>query len=353
MYTITLEINQICNLNCTYCYLGDKTSEIMSESTAYKALEIAFLNVEKHKDRRLWVDFVGGEALLSFKYLQYLTNFINKKALEKKIQVSYSITTNGSIMNLEIMDWIIENKIQLKLSIDGTQEIHDKNRRTTGGKGSYSQIIKNINMFKECERKTKHWIQAAHVVTQNNYYAVFQSVKHLYKDLKFTIIDSSMDVTCKWSKKQLDLLVQEWEKVLIYYIEMQKSERPFLWGNVLDLLKYNNDNEKSNYCGAGIIQIYVKTNGRIYGCAANLGETGCIGDVEKGFSINRIEEIRKIVNRNINCQKCKIIKMCQRRKCIMNSLAHSRDDNIYNPDMCYLEYKKIQLFKTYESKIQN
>ena len=65
MYTITLEVNQICNLRCTYCYLGRKTNQKMSEQIAYKGLEIAFLNVERHRDRRLWVDFVGGEALLS------------------------------------------------------------------------------------------------------------------------------------------------------------------------------------------------------------------------------------------------------------------------------------------------
>ena len=62
MYTITLEVNQICNLRCTYCYLGKKTNQKMSERIAYNGLEIAFLNVEKHKDRRLWVDFVGGRG---------------------------------------------------------------------------------------------------------------------------------------------------------------------------------------------------------------------------------------------------------------------------------------------------
>ena len=66
MYTITLEVNQICNLRCTYCYLGRKTNQKMSEQIAYKGLEIAFLNAENHRDRRLWVDFVGGEALFAY-----------------------------------------------------------------------------------------------------------------------------------------------------------------------------------------------------------------------------------------------------------------------------------------------
>ena len=80
MYTITLEVNQICNLRCTYCYLGRKTNQKMSEQIAYKGLEIAFLNVERHRDRRLWVDFVGGEALLSFPFLKQLVEYIEGQA---------------------------------------------------------------------------------------------------------------------------------------------------------------------------------------------------------------------------------------------------------------------------------
>ena len=325
----------------------------MTESIAYQALEIAFLNVEKHKDRRLWVDFVGGEALISFVFLQHLTDFINETALKRNIQVSYSITTNGSIMNFEIMKWIIENKIQIKLSIDGNQEIHDKNRRTPTGKGSYSQIIENINMFRECEQKTQHWIQAAHVITQNNYYAVFQSIKHLYNDLKFTVIDSSMDVTSRWSRDQLNLLAEEWEKVLCYYIQMKNSERPFLWGEIIDFLEYKNDNKNARFCGVGIVQIYVKTNGKIYGCAANLGENGCIGHVEKGFCTKRIEEIRKMTNCSTDCEKCKINKKCQSRKCIMNRLVYSGNTNMNNPNNCYFEHKKLALWEKYKHLICN
>ena len=55
MYTITLEVNQICNLRCDYCYLGEKTNQIMPEEIACKGIEIAFLNVEKHKDKRLLI----------------------------------------------------------------------------------------------------------------------------------------------------------------------------------------------------------------------------------------------------------------------------------------------------------
>lgn len=106
MYTITLEVNQICNLRCDYCYLGEKTNQIMPEEIACKGIEIAFLNVEKHKDKSLWVDFVGGEALISFALLRKLVEHIEEEAAKRTIAVSYSITTNGTIMNNEILEWL-------------------------------------------------------------------------------------------------------------------------------------------------------------------------------------------------------------------------------------------------------
>ena len=158
MYTITLEVNQICNLRCTYCYLGRKTNQKMSEQIAYKGLEIAFLNVERHRDRRLWVDFVGGEALLSFPFLKQLVEYIEGQALKRNILVTYSITTNGTILNDEILAWLIRYKIHLKVSIDGAEETHNRNRKWVDGGGSYANIIDNCMYFKEYENQTKQYI---------------------------------------------------------------------------------------------------------------------------------------------------------------------------------------------------
>lgn len=219
MYTITLEVNQICNLRCTYCYLGRKTNQKMSEQIAYKGLEIAFLNVERHRDRRLWVDFVGGEALLSFPFLKQLVEYIEGQALKRNILVTYSITTNGTILNDEILAWLIRYKIHLKVSIDGAEETHNRNRKWVDGGGSYANIIDNCMYFKEYENQTKQYIQAAHVVTQNNYGETFHSVCHLVENLNFKIVDSSIDVVHRWTTDQLDVLADEWEKVLCYYIK--------------------------------------------------------------------------------------------------------------------------------------
>lgn len=222
MYTITLEVNQICNLRCDYCYLGEKSNQRMTEEIAHKSLQIAFLNVEKHRDRRLWVDFVGGEAFLSFPLLQNLVEYIEKEAKKRNVNVSYSATTNGTVMNKDMLEWLVKYRFQLKLSIDGNKETHDKNRKTLSGIGSYQSIMKNMHYFKEYEEKSSKYIQVAHVVTQNNYWETAKSVKHLVENLHFRIVDSSIDVSHSWTHEQLDELAQEWEKVLCYYIKKKR-----------------------------------------------------------------------------------------------------------------------------------
>lgn len=345
MYTITLEVNQICNLRCSYCYLGEKKNQIMSEKVARQGLEIAFLNAEKHKDRRLWVDFVGGEALISFQFLQKLVEFIEEEAKRRKLLVTYSITTNGTIMNLEILLWLIEHSVRLKLSIDGKESIHNKNRKTISGKGSYSLIERNLSHFRKYEEETGQCIQVAHVVTKNNYWKAFESVKHLVEDLGFRVVDSSIDVIHRWKREELDCLADEWEKILWYYMKKQKERNSFLWEPILDFQRYEERKEKSGFCGVGLIQMYVKNDGKIYGCAANLGESGCIGDVEVGLSGNTIKKYREFSRDSSICSGCSIQEKCQNRKCIMNSLTYSGTLEEHNPDMCYFEWHKIRIWE--------
>ena len=320
----------------------------MSEQVARQGLEIAFLNAKKHKDRRLWVDFVGGEALLSFPFLQTLIDFIEEEAKKRMLFVTYSMTTNGTIMNREILSWLIKYNVRLKLSIDGTEQTHNKNRKTVSGKGSYQMIKGNLSYFREYEVKTRQCIQVAHVVTQNNYWEAFESVKFLVEELEFRVVDSSIDVTNSWKKQELDSLADKWEQILEYYMEKQRKGNPFLWEPILDFQRYEERAGKSGFCGVGLIQMYVKTDGKIYGCAANLGASGCIGDVEKGLSGKTIKEYRELSKNSDICSKCSIQKKCQNRKCIMNSLAYSGTIEEHNPDMCYFEWHKIRIWENYK-----
>ena len=164
-------------------------------------------------------------------------------------------------------------------------------------------------------------------------------------------MDSSIDVMNRWTTDQLDGLADEWEKVLRYYLKRKKAGKAFLWGPILALKKYGENNGQSGFCGVGLIQIYIKVDGRIFGCAANLEDSGCIGDVENGLSKECIKRLRKIGKEGNMCSKCSFAVKCQSKNCIMNSLAYSGTVGEHNPDMCYFERKKRNLWEIYAPQL--
>ena len=108
--------------------------------------------------------------------------------------------------------------------------------------------------------------------------------------------------------------------------------------------------QKHYFCGVGLVQIYVNVSGEIYGCAANL-KNGFLGNVEKGLLVEKIEKYRELARKDNLCIECSLCKVCQSKNCIMNSLVYSGSLEGHNPDICYFERKKVELWNKYYSLI--
>lgn len=109
MINITLELNRICNLSCTYCYLGDKTNEVMSEIIAKSSVDFAIkkIIVQNHVNRVINIDFLGGEPLLSFYLIKKIFTYCKTK---KDVEFTYTITTNGTILDEQIIRFLSDNR---------------------------------------------------------------------------------------------------------------------------------------------------------------------------------------------------------------------------------------------------
>lgn len=344
MYTITLEINQICNFSCKYCYLGTLTNKEMSFKIATNALEIAFINAKRHSDHRLWVDFVGGETLLSFNFIEQLCQWIDKEIEKNHLKVTYSITTNGSIINTEILNWLISRKVQVKISIDGWKDIHDQNRKRNNGEGTFHLVYKNLDLFYEYQNRTGIRMQATHVVTKNNYQNLFLVVQYLVEKLQMKFVDSAIDLFVDWNKKELDYIANEWKKIIKYIKNRNSIGNPFIWGPLIDMYQ---SEVNCKGCGVGLVRIYVRTDGRIYGCSANLNESGYLGNVQYGFLTKKIQECKKRTIISDACVKCSLEKKCLTKLCFMNYEQDDEGKKMPNAVMCYLEKKKHQLWIEY------
>ncbi len=140
--SLTLMISQECNLRCTYCYGEDgeySNKGKMNFETARKAID--FFAGQSPSDK-LSICFFGGEPLLNFELMKKVIAYV--KNIEEKAGKTYtfSMTTNGTLINQEISDFIEENKISLIISIDGNKEMTDANRFYGNKKGAYEVIKK-------------------------------------------------------------------------------------------------------------------------------------------------------------------------------------------------------------------
>lgn len=151
LHSLCLNISQQCNLQCKYCF-GDSgnyghENTIMSKETAKKCIDYWFDNIDKNKEI-FTVSFFGGEPLINKEVLIYSVDYINKLLKNLEGKVNYIITTNGTIMDDEIIETFRDNEFDVSISIDGIRQIHDENRPYASGKGSFDDILRNIEKVK-------------------------------------------------------------------------------------------------------------------------------------------------------------------------------------------------------------
>lgn len=138
---LVILITEECNLRCGYCYINNKPGT-MSKNTALKAVELLFAENKPPND--VSIAFFGGEPLLKPKMIEFIHDYAINKSEETRRKISFSMTTNGTLLSEENAEMIERLGIKVTISLDGIKESHDKHRRTITGEGSFHLIEKNI-----------------------------------------------------------------------------------------------------------------------------------------------------------------------------------------------------------------
>jgi len=135
-----LFLNNACNLRCTYCYNHDQFNNPMSEDVMARALEMAFAQPGDIVN----VGFFGGEPLLSFDLLKKGVAMTMEHARRGKRRIRLIMTTNGTLLDGERLDFVIRNKFRLAVSLDGPARVHDMARVDARGRGTHALVVKNL-----------------------------------------------------------------------------------------------------------------------------------------------------------------------------------------------------------------
>ena len=158
---LCLHIAHDCNLKCRYCFAEEGEyhgkRELMSLEVGKKAID--FLIKASGKRRNLEVDFFGGEPLMNFGVVKGIVEYARSIEKEHNKNFRFTITTNGILLNDEIMDYINKNMHNVVLSLDGRKEVNDRMRPRAGGQGSYDNIVPKFQKLADSRNQTDYYVR--------------------------------------------------------------------------------------------------------------------------------------------------------------------------------------------------
>ena len=311
--TMVLEVAQDCNLNCTYCYADGgsygKAARLLDPATARQAAR-KLIDDSADRDAATLVIF-GGEPLMNMPAVEAAVAEARSYAAEKGKQVFISLTTNGTLLTADVVDFIHANRIAVAISLDGPADLHDSNRPNLKGAGSYSRITANLSRLLPGATSP---VAARVTLTPDQWSRVEEVFFHLM-DLGFHEVGiapvSPVRRELLPDAKQEDDLLQGFAVLAKAFLKAAKTNRLLPFTNLIDLLaRLHLGQTKSVSCGAGYGYLAVDSSGSIYVCHRLVGEAEFrVGNLDDGAAPG---EIRRALD-SVTCGRQEACSSCWAR----------------------------------------
>ena len=292
---LCLHIAHTCNLNCSYCfasqgnYHGDRA--VMSFETGKRALD--FLIENSGSRRNLEVDFFGGEPLMNFEVVKKLVEYARSIEKEKNKNFRFTLTTNGILIDDDVIDFANREMSNVVLSLDGRKEIHDRFRVDYAGNGSWEKIVPKFQKLVK-ERGGKNYYMRGTFTHANPDF--LEDIKTML-DLGFTEL-SMEPVVCapgdpsELTEADLPVVLDQYEKLAVLMIEYDKKGTPFTFYHyMIDLEDGPCIYKRISGCGSGTEYMAVTPWGDLYPCHQFVGEDDFkLGDIWNGVNNTDVQQ---------------------------------------------------------------
>lgn len=345
---LCLHIAHDCNLACKYCfaeegeYHGDRS--LMSYEVGKKALD--FLIANSGSRVNLEVDFFGGEPLMNFQVVKDLVAYGRSKEKEYNKKFRFTLTTNGVLLDDEVMEFANKEMANVVLSVDGRREVHDFMRPTRNGKGSYDLIIDKFRKMAEMRNQTNYYVRG----TFTHYNLDFsKDVLHL-ADLGFKQISAEpvvADEEQPYAIREEDLprLFEEYDLLAKEMVKREKDGKGFNFFHfMIDLTGGPCLYKRLSGCGSGTEYLAVSPWGDLYPCHQFVGmEEFKLGNVDTGIEKTELVDEFKLCNvyAKDKCKDCFARFYCS-GGCAANSYNfHGNLLDAYDIG-CELERKRVE-----------
>lgn len=337
---VSLVLTHDCNLGCTYCYAGEKFRQRMSDEVAERALDLAFAD-----DRpRVQVSFFGGEPLLEWPRLQRLADAAAARARQSGKELVLSLTTNGTLLDEERVDFLNARGFFIGLSIDGVAAAHEATRPTRGGGSSFPQVAAALALL----IRRRAWLETISVIDPRNVHRLGESVRWLV-DQGVTRVALNPSYGATWSDDDLAAWERAYGEIAELYVARCRAERPVYINVIEDKLVSHAKGgyDEGDRCSLGGRSVAVSPAGHLYPCERMVGEDRDpslrLGDVHRGVDLGRrLLLVARAGPRSDECGGCGVKGRCT-SFCACANRAESGDIGVPGGVQCWHEQMAMRI----------
>ena len=284
---LCLHVAHTCNLNCSYCfasqgkYHGDRA--IMSFEVGRQALD--FLIAHSGTRRNLEVDFFGGEPLMNFGVVKDLVAYARRVEKEHGKNFRFTLTTNGMLIDDEVIDFANRECANVVLSLDGRKEIHDRFRVDYAGNGSWDRIVPKFRKLVDARGGKNYYMRGTFTHANPDFLKDIQVMLDLgFNELSMEPVVCAEGDPAALTAEDLPIVMRQYEDLARLLVRRRREGRPFTFYHyMIDLSGGPCVYKRISGCGSGTEYMAVTPWGDLYPCHQFVGEEKFrLGDIWNG-----------------------------------------------------------------------
>ena len=343
-----LHIAHACNLGCKYCFAGKGEycgpAALMSYQVGKDALD--YLVKNSGNRHNLEVDFFGGEPLMNWDVVKDLVAYGRSIEKEHNKRFRFTLTTNGTLLNDDILEFANKEMSNLVLSIDGRKEVHDNMRPFRDGRSSYDEILPKYKKAAESRDQMNYYVRGTYTHFNTDFAA---DVLHLadegFEQISVEPVVAQPEEPYALTEEDIPVLLEQYDILADEMLKRRKEGRGFNFFHfMIDLEGGPCVYKRLSGCGAGCEYVSVTPWGDIYPCHQFVGQEDYkLGSIYDGIQKKDLQ--KKFHDCNVyskpDCSNCFARYYCS-GGCMANSQHFTGD--IYGAYKvgCELQRKRIE-----------
>ena len=308
---LCLHVAHTCNLNCSYCFAsqgkfhGERA--LMSFEVGRQAID--FLVAHSGGRTNLEVDFFGGEPLMNWQVVKDIVAYARSLEAEHHKRFRFTLTTNGVLVDDEVIDFANREMHNVVMSLDGRKEVHDRFRKDYAGRGSYDVIVPKFQKFAKARGERDYYIRGTYTHHNTDFTRdIFHMADLGFTELSMEPVVCPPDDPCALTEEDMPVLFEQYELLAREMLRREKEGRGFTFYHyMLDLTHGPCIYKRISGCGSGTEYMAVTPWGDLYPCHQFVNDPAyLLGNIWDGVTNEKVRDEFKLCNAYARpeCQDC-------------------------------------------------